>query len=238
MKLDEHILFQNEAFVALNKPSGVLTIPAREGGETSLKDLLKQAYGAIYTVHRLDRDTSGVVVFAKTEDAHKELSLLFEGRDVQKFYLGLVLGMPAPASGTIDIGIIEHPVKRGLMAVNKKGKTSVTDYEVLEPFRFFSWMQFQIHTGRTHQIRVHAKHMGHPIVCDALYGDGKPVLLSSIKKKTFNLSKSEESERPLLGRLGLHAWKLQFKLQGESYTLEAPLPKDLKAVLQQLRKNT
>jgi 23S rRNA pseudouridine955/2504/2580 synthase/23S rRNA pseudouridine1911/1915/1917 synthase len=238
MKLDEHLIFENDAFVAVNKPAGVLTIPAREGRETSLKELLKQQYGNIFTVHRLDKETSGVVVFAKTEDAHKSLSLLFESRDVAKFYLGLVLGVPAPPSGTIDIGIIEHPVKRGLMAVNKKGKTSITDYEVIEQFRFFSWLQFQIHTGRTHQIRVHAKHIGHPVICDALYGDGKPVLLSSIKKKTFNLSKSDESERPLLGRLGLHSWKLHFTLYGEDYTLEAPLPKDLKAVLQQLRKNT
>jgi 23S rRNA pseudouridine955/2504/2580 synthase/23S rRNA pseudouridine1911/1915/1917 synthase len=188
-------------------------------------------------VHRLDRDTSGIVVFAKTDVAHKQLSQAFEGRDVAKFYLGLVMGLPAAPSGTIDIGIIEHPVRRGLMVTNKKGKVSITDYEVLENYRFFSWVQFQIHTGRTHQIRVHMKHIGHPIVCDPLYGDGKPVLLSSIKKKAFNLAKNEEAERPLLARLALHSWKLQFTLNGNTHNLEAPLPKDLKAVLQQLQKN-
>jgi 23S rRNA pseudouridine955/2504/2580 synthase/23S rRNA pseudouridine1911/1915/1917 synthase len=238
MKIQEQVLFETGAFVAINKPSGMLTIPDRAGKEPSLKDSLKQHYGDIFTVHRLDRDTSGVVVFAKNEDAHKKLSQAFEGREVEKFYLGLVLGVPAPPAGTIDAPIAEHPVKKGTMTVQKKGKAAVTDYELLETFRFFSWMQFQIHTGRTHQIRVHSKHMGHPIVSDPVYGDGKPVLLSAIKKKHFNLAKEEEAERPLLARLALHSWKLQFHLDGETHALEAPLPKDLKAVLQQLRKNT
>src|SRR5215217_5388423 len=229
MKLAEQLLFENDAFVAINKPSGTLTIPDRAGKEPSLKDFLKQQYGDIYTVHRLDRDTSGIVVFAKTEAEHKQLSQAFEGRDVEKFYLGLVMGTPAPPSGTIDIGIMEHPVKRGLMITNKKGKTSVTDYEVLENFRFFSWVQFQIHTGRTHQIRVHMKHMGHPIVCDPLYGDGKPVLLSSIKKK-FKLSKHDDMERPMLDRVALHSYELKFKdAQGTEHDLQAELPKDMRA---------
>jgi 23S rRNA pseudouridine955/2504/2580 synthase/23S rRNA pseudouridine1911/1915/1917 synthase len=234
MKIKEHLLHEDEHLIAINKPSGILTIPDRMG-TISLKNYLQRAYPEIFTVHRLDRDTSGVVVFAKNEGAHKELSQLFEGREVEKRYLGLVLGNFAEEKGTIDEGIMEHPVIKGKMVVNKKGKPSVTDYEVLEKFRFFSWVQFQIHTGRTHQIRVHMKHAGHPVVCDETYGDGKPVLLSSLKKK-FNLSKNEEEERPILGRLALHSHQLKFKLAGGDYDLEAPLPKDLKACLQQLRK--
>ncbi|HUQ96836.1 MAG TPA: RluA family pseudouridine synthase [Chitinophagaceae bacterium] len=237
MKVSELVLFENDDFVALNKPSGLLTIPDRAGNDPSLKGYLKQQYGDIFTVHRLDRDTSGLVVFAKNEAAHKSLSQAFESRTVEKFYLGLVLGVPAETTGTIDIGLMEHPGKRGLMVANKKGKTALTDYTVLESFRFFSWVQFQIHTGRTHQIRVHAKHMGHPVVCDPLYGDGKPVLLSTIKKKTYHLSKDEEAERPILARLALHSANLKFTLNNETFELEAPLPKDLKALLQQLRKN-
>jgi 23S rRNA pseudouridine1911/1915/1917 synthase len=121
--------------------------------------------------------------------------------------------------------------------VYKKGKESITEYEVVESFKLYSWMQFHILTGRTHQIRVHMKHLGHPIVCDNLYGDGKPVLVSAIKRKRFNLSKSEEEERPILSRLALHASKLQFQLDGKDYNLEAELPKDLRALLQQLNKN-
>lgn len=122
------------------------------------------------------------------------------------------------------------------MTVHRNGKESLTDFEVLEDFKIFSWIQFRIHTGRTHQIRVHAKHIGHPVVCDELYGDGNPVLLSSLKHK-FKLSKNELEERPLLHRLALHAKNLNFtNTNGELIKLEAPLPKDLKALLQQLRK--
>jgi 23S rRNA pseudouridine955/2504/2580 synthase/23S rRNA pseudouridine1911/1915/1917 synthase len=128
-------------------------------------------------------------------------------------------------------------VKKGLMTVYRKGKESITEYEVLDNFKLYSWMQFHILTGRTHQIRVHMKHLGHPIVCDELYGDGKPVFISSIKRKKFNLSKSEEEERPILCRLALHASKLKFELNGMTYDLEAELPKDLRALLQQLRKH-
>jgi 23S rRNA pseudouridine955/2504/2580 synthase/23S rRNA pseudouridine1911/1915/1917 synthase len=229
------IIQETEDFVAVNKPSGMLTIPDREGN-TALKNFLQQALGEIYTVHRLDRDTSGIVVFARNEDTHKQLSQLFEGREVEKYYQGLVQGKLLNQSGTIDEGIMEHPVKKGMMVINKKGKASVTDYEVLESFRHFSWMQFQIHTGRTHQIRVHMQQLGHPIICDELYGDGKPVFLSSLKKN-YHLSKNEEAERPILSRLALHSWKLKFVLKEKAYELEAELPKDLRALLQQLRKN-
>jgi 23S rRNA pseudouridine1911/1915/1917 synthase len=237
MKIEEYILQEDENIVAINKPSGMLTIPDREGKEVSLKQLLKTKYGNIFTVHRIDKDTSGVVVFAKTEEAHKELSQLFEARETIKIYKGFVLGSPFEKSGTINEPIAEHPVKKGMMTVFKKGKESITEYEVLESFKLYSWMQFHILTGRTHQIRVHMKHLGHPIVCDDLYGDGKSVFISAIKRKRFNLSKSEEEERPILSRLALHASRLQFQLNGKSYDLEAELPKDLRALLQQLHKN-
>lgn len=235
LKPEDYIVYEDEQVVAVNKPSGLLTIPDREGKETSLRQLLQQKYGQVFTVHRLDRDTSGLVVFAKNEDAHKQLSQQFENRETSKTYFGLVLGKPFEASGVINEPIAEHPVKKGMMTVYKRGKESITEYEVEESFRLYSWMQFRILTGRTHQIRVHMKHIGHPIVCDPLYGDGKPVFISAIKKN-YKLSKQEEAERPILSRLALHAAKLSFALNGQPYTLEAPLSKDLRAVLQQLKK--
>jgi len=229
------IIFENDQFIAVNKPSGLLSIPDRLGQEVSLKDVLKERYGAIYTVHRLDRDTSGIIVFAKTEEAHKDLSALFEGREMEKYYVGLVYGNMMTPKGSIDAPIMEHPGKATKMVTHAKGKTSLTDYEVLESFRQYSWVQFRIHTGRTHQIRVHMQHIGHPIVCDEAYGDPKPVLLSSLKKN-FKLSKTAEEERPILARLALHSYQLKFTLNGESFDLAAEVPKDLRAVLSQLRK--
>ena len=139
--------------------------------------------------------------------------------------------------GIIDEPIIEHPVQKGMMAINKKGKPSVTEYEVLEDFGIYSLVKFRLHTGRTHQIRVHMKHIGHAIACDDLYGNGKPILLSSFKKK-YKLSQHDEVERPLLGRLALHSSQLIFNTpDGTRHDLTAPLPKDMNAVLMQLRKN-
>jgi 23S rRNA pseudouridine955/2504/2580 synthase/23S rRNA pseudouridine1911/1915/1917 synthase len=236
LKIEEHIIFQNDDFVAVNKPSGFLTIPDREGN-LSLKNLLQEKLGNIFTVHRLDKDTSGIVVFARNEQTHKNLSQQFENRETKKIYNGLVLGSLIQKEGVINEPIAEHPSKKGIMTVFKKGKESVTEYELLEAFRLFSWIQFKILTGRTHQIRVHMKHLGHPIVCDELYGDGKPVYISTIKRN-YKLSKSEEEERPILSRLALHSSQLTFTLNGETFDLEAELPKDLRALLQQLRKNS
>lgn len=230
------IIFESDEFIGINKPSGLLSIPDREGKEPSLKSLLQEKYENIFTVHRLDKDTSGLIVFAKNETAHRHLSIQFEERQTEKIYVGLVLGSPSNQSGTINLPIAENMVTRGSMIINRRGKESITDYEVLENFGSYSWMQFRIHTGRTHQIRVHMKDLGHPIVCDELYGDGKPLLLSSLKSK-FKLSKNELEERPLLNRLALHAFKLSFtNPAGEKITLEADLHKDLKASLQQLTK--
>jgi len=236
MYFKDWIVFESDDFVALNKPSGLLSIPDREGKEISLKILLQEEYGKIFTVHRLDKGTSGIIVFAKNEETHKYLSRQFETRQTEKIYAGLVIGSMENKKGSINLPIMEHPTKKSLMVINRKGKEALTDYEVLEDLGIYSWLQFQIHTGRTHQIRVHTKDIGHPIVCDELYGDGKPILLSSFKKK-FKLSKNEEEERPLLNRLALHSLRLKFTdNNGKIVDLEAPVPKDLRATLQQLEK--
>jgi 23S rRNA pseudouridine955/2504/2580 synthase/23S rRNA pseudouridine1911/1915/1917 synthase len=122
------------------------------------------------------------------------------------------------------------------MIVHAKGKTALTSYRLLQQFKWYAFMEFQIHTGRTHQIRVHSKQIGHPIVCDELYGDGQPILLSNIKKKNFKLAQSEEAERPLLNRQALHAFSVDFEYKKEKLHFEAPLPKDVQATLRQLEK--
>ena len=229
-------IFENEGFLAINKPAGTLSIPDREGKEPSLKSWLRERYGNIFTVHRLDRETSGVIVFAKDETTHKFLSGIFEDRQVEKIYQGIAQGTLPQPQGSIDQPIMEHPTKPGTMVVNRRGKASLTDYNVQEELGPYSLVQFRIHTGRTHQIRVHMQSLGHPIACDDLYGDGRPVLLSSIKRN-FKLSRSEEQERPILARLGLHSQTLRFTdAAGTLHTLEADMPKDMRALLQQLKK--
>lgn len=236
MNVKELIIAETENWVALNKPSGLLSIPDREGKEVSLKILLKEKYGDIYTVHRIDKDTSGLIIFAKNEVTHKHLSKQFEERHTKKIYQGLVLGSPALSSGSIEASVMEHPAQNGTMIVHRKGKEALTDYEVLADFGIYALVQFRIHTGRTHQIRVHMKDLGYPIVCDPLYGDGKPLLLSAIKSK-FKLSRNVLEERPILGRLALHAFQLSFTdVDGKTVDLEAPLHKDMRATLQQLEK--
>ena len=235
MKPEDIIVVETDELIVLSKPAGLLSIPDREGKEISLKKILQEKYERVFTVHRLDKETSGLIVFAKDEATHKKLSQQFEERQTEKIYVGLVLGSPAEKKGIIDEPITEHPVKKGTMVVHRKGKPSLTEFEVLEEFGIFSWMKFRIHTGRTHQIRIHLKHIGHPLACDSLYGDGKPVFLSSIKYR-YKISKKDEEEKPILNRLALHAQFLKFDLDGKIFDTEASLPKDLKAVLNQLRK--
>jgi 23S rRNA pseudouridine955/2504/2580 synthase/23S rRNA pseudouridine1911/1915/1917 synthase len=190
----------------------------------------------VWVVHRLDRDTSGVICFAKNEVVHRYLSILFQEHEINKFYAGLVIGKVNPPEGRIESPIAEHPAVKGKMTVAKKGKIAITDYKVSEQWPLYALVQFQIHTGRTHQIRVHMQSIGHPLVCDELYGDGKPFLLSAIKKK-FRLSEKDETEKPLLNRLALHAYRLQFtKEDGTEICIDAPLPRDMAACINQLNK--
>ncbi|OSZ79522.1 RNA pseudouridine synthase [Chitinophagaceae bacterium IBVUCB1] len=232
------ILYQDDDMVVVNKPAGVLVIPDRFNNDLpSLNRMLEAKLGQqIWVVHRLDRDTSGVICFAKNEQTHRYLSKLFEAHEVGKYYAGIVIGRVIPEEGRIEAPITEHPSAKGKMTVAKKGKLSVTDYKVAEQWSLYSLVQFQIHTGRTHQIRVHMQSIGHPIVCDELYGDGKPFLLSGIKKK-FKLSDKEETERPLLSRLALHAYRLVLhKEDGTLVDVQAPIPKDMAACVNQLNK--
>ncbi|MFZ9660724.1 MAG: RluA family pseudouridine synthase [Chitinophagaceae bacterium] len=232
-----NIVLENDRIVSLNKPSGLLSVPDRfDANLPSLKKLLRDRYGEIFVVHRLDRETSGLILFAKDEETHRYFSKVFEEHQIEKTYLGIVHGTPLQVEGTIDKPIAEHGTIKGKMIIHKRGKPSITHYRVLDNFGSYTLMEFKIESGRTHQIRVHMQDLGHPIVCDPLYGLGEPIFLSKIKKN-FKLSKKEEEERPLLGRLALHSFRLEFvEPQGNKIRLEAEMPKDLFATIQQLKK--
>lgn len=231
------ILFEDDDLIVVNKPAGLLVIPDRfNDGLPSLNKVLEQHYNQhIYVVHRLDRATSGVICFAKNEAVHKYLSNLFQKHEVEKYYIGLVTGRVVPESGTISSAITEHPTKKGTMITAKRGKPSITDYNVIKEWPLHTLLGFRIHTGRTHQIRVHMQSIGHPIVADDIYSDGKPFFLSDIKRKYVHSGRKEE--RPLLSRLALHSSRLVFKKEnGEKVDIEVPLPKDMDACVKQLDK--
>lgn len=230
------ILFEDEDIVVLNKPSGLLSIPDRYNATIPcLYHEVAAAYPKLFVIHRLDKDTSGLICFAKNEESHKYMSQLFEGRKVEKYYLAIVNGVPLKTKGSIIAPIAEHPNHKGRMSVQKKGRFAHTDYEVIQTWNGYSLIQLQIFTGRTHQIRVHMQYLGHPIVGDPFYGNGTTLLLSSIKKK-FKLSEMEE-ERPLLNRLALHANRLVFTdKQGERTDIVSDLPKDMNVTVKQLSK--
>lgn len=232
------ILWQNDEYIVVDKPSGMLTIPDRfDMSVHSLLSLLRREFESIYTVHRIDRDTSGCVLFAKNADAHRHASQLFESRQVKKHYRAIVHSNPHTPHGDIDAAIAEHPTIKGKMIVHAKlGKPALTSYTLLKSYGMYSLVDFLIHTGRTHQIRVHAQHLGFPVLCDPLYGDGKPFFVSTIKKK-YKLSKQEDQERPLLQRLALHAYSLELvDAHGLLIQVQSPLHKDMQAVCNQLDK--
>lgn len=198
--------------------------------------MLIDKYGSIFTVHRLDRDTSGIVIFAKNDEAHRYLSLLFEERRVDKYYLGIVHGTPPAMEGEVDAPISEHPMQKGVMAIHRNGKPSKTGYKVLQAHPAYSLVEFRLYTGRTHQIRVHCKNLGNPLACDIIYGNGEPVFISKVKKN-YKLSRQEDEERPMINRLALHAYKISFTgMQGESILLLAEPPKEFNALMKQLAK--
>lgn len=237
-KLKPEILFEDEQLIVANKPPGLLSIPDRFALEKpNLLALLTHEYGKVWTVHRIDRETSGLICFARNEEAHRRLSQQFEQRTVEKTYLALLDGGATPEAGTIDRPIAESHTQPGKMVVAKKGKNAVTHYQVVERFRLFTLVEARIETGRTHQIRVHFESIGHPLAVDSLYGRREALLLSEIKQKGYHLGRGQE-ERPLMSRMPLHAWKLALDHPhtGERMEFEAPLPKDFAAVLKQLRK--
>lgn len=229
------IIYEDDDLIAINKPSGLLTIADRDLN-LSLKELLQRRYGNIYTIHRIDKDTSGIVLFARNPDAHRYYSRLFENREIEKYYVAIVVGCPASFAGELKGAIMEHPTNKGKMVIHRKGKEAHTSYEILDGHRSYSMLRFHLHTGRTHQIRVHASDAGFPIACDPLYGNGNPVILSSIKRN-FKHSKTEDEERPILDRLALHAYQLSFTNRlGKKIFLEAPVPKSFLALMKQIRK--
>jgi RluA family pseudouridine synthase len=237
------VLFEDDAVIAFDKPSGLLIAPDRwDKSRENLMDLVHDRMGhGVANVHRIDADTSGLVLCAKTKPALDFLSGQFQSKTVAKVYYALAAGLPAADEFTADLVLKEDEAKPGRMCVVKKhGKASVTDFTVLERFPqpaarpAFAWVECRPLTGRTHQIRVHLAATGTPILNDPFYGNETRLLLSDLKRGY----KGRADEKPLIARLALHASGLTFThpASREKVTLTSPLPKDLEVALKYLRK--
>ncbi|MCL2390144.1 MAG: RluA family pseudouridine synthase [Endomicrobia bacterium] len=235
MQLPIEIIYQDDNIVVVNKPSGMIVIPDQHTYEnkTLVGILKKQLNRKIWVVHRIDRDTTGVLIFAKNAEAHRHLSMQFEHSQVSKKYLVLLSGVLEEDEGTINKPIL---IEDRNVSIDDDGKESITNFKVLEHFRGYTFAQAQPLTGRRHQIRIHFWSLGHPLAIDAEYGSADPLLLSSLKRNYK--AKDDEKEKPLIDRLTLHAAELTLTLPGtnELKTFEVPLPKDFEITLKQLRK--
>lgn len=231
------ILHSDASLVVVNKPAGLLAIPDRyDLTLPSVKSLVREQFGSAFVVHRLDKDTSGVMLMALTAEAHKHLNAQFEHHTVVKTYEAIVSGIVERDEMTIDIPIAPDTRRKGLMKPSAKGKEARTILRVLERFRLATHIECDLITGRQHQIRVHCSAVGHPLLVDADYGTSAAFLLSSIKRR-YNIRKGE-TERPIIDRLTLHARRISLEHpdSGERVTYEAEPPKDFAAALQVLRK--
>lgn len=242
------VLFEDADLLALSKPSGLLTSPDRyDPDRPNLMKLLHAGIaenkpwarerGLTYlsNAHRLDFETSGVILLAKNKPVLVQLADLFGSEKPVKKYVALVQGIPTEDEFEIDAKLAPHPIRLGMMRVDpKNGKKSITKFSVLEKFSRWTLMRCEPLTGRTHQIRIHLRHAGVPIVGDELYG-GKPLWLSRLKPN-YRLKPGRE-ERPLMSRVALHAEQLELKhpATAQIISITAPWPKDFTVAVKYLR---
>ena len=236
--LDYKVVFSDDSIVVLNKRSGILIAADRYNEDAPRLDLLAQEeFGKLYAVHRIDKDTSGLILYARTLEAQRNLSMQFEKREVSKTYHALVYGHPLWETLDVNIPLLPDGDSRHRTVANKKaGKPSFTSFRLIGNCGPYSWIEAKPKTGRTHQIRVHLAENGLSIVCDPIYSSSQqPVRLSEIKKKWNG---DEYEERPLLSRLALHAYKIELAhpKTGEKINFTAPYPKDMDATRKQLAK--
>lgn len=230
-------IYEDDSIIVINKPAGMLSIPDRyDSNVPNLKYILEDIYGEIFIVHRLDKGTSGVMLFAKTPESHAGLSEQFEQRQIKKIYHAVVGGVVPKEEIEIDIPLLPNPAKKGMAIPSARGKESLSILRVLEKFRHATHVVINLVTGRQHQIRVHVATIGHPLIVDSLYGSNKEFYLSTIKRK-FNIAKNE-IERPIISRISMHSYSLGFihPQTGERLHFEADYPKDYRVLLQVLRK--
>jgi 23S rRNA pseudouridine1911/1915/1917 synthase len=225
------VVHEDADLVVIDKPAGLTVHPGAGRATGTLAHHLLHRYpelagvggpGRPGIVHRLDQGTSGALVVARTPLAYARLSHAFAAREVEKRYLGIAYGVPSPPSGTIEAPIGRHPQKRREMAVRSSGRPARTGYRTLAGRAGVSLLEMDLATGRTHQIRVHLKSLGHPLVGDPLYGEARWKALPRPVQALLR-----DFPRP-----ALHAWRLAFRhpVTGERLAFEAPVPEELRTL--------
>jgi RluA family pseudouridine synthase len=234
IKFEDLILWEDGDYFVLNKPPFVSTLQDR-ADPTNLLALAKNYVSDAQACHRLDKDTSGAIAFAKNPEAYRHLSMQFEHREVSKIYHAVADGIQDFKDQLVDAPIVK--MDDGIAKISKReGKPAQTYFTSLKSYRFHTLIECRPITGRMHQIRVHLAFLKAPITGDEQYG-GKPFFLSSVKRG-FNLKKESE-EQPLITRMALHAYALKFQpLSGKSVTVQAAYPKDMQALIRQLELNS
>ncbi len=233
------VLYEDDDMIVLNKQADMIVHPARGYKHSTLVNGLVYHFQNLSSsggdlrpgiVHRLDRNTTGAMVVAKNDSAHWKLSRQFQNRTVKKYYMAVVHGVPELDQDCIDAPLGVHPRVREKYAVRQDGKHAVTIYRVMEAFRGYSVVRLDLRTGRTHQIRVHLTHLGHPIVADDMYG-GKPVYPWQLEDR------EPATEDAIMDRVALHAWTLEIDhpVTGERMKFEAPMPEDMQKFVEALR---
>lgn len=245
------ILYEDQAIIVVDKPAGMIVHPAKGHWEGTLASALAHHFGKLSTrggptrpgiVHRLDRDTSGVIVVAKNDQAHDSLAAQFKSRAVQKEYLAIVLGVPDRDRDVVDAPIGDHPSQREKKAIRRQDPTArhaITEIEVVERFAGFALVRARPKTGRTHQIRIHLAHIGHPVLCDRLYGGrAKTTELELIPRDKIGNDNLPAPDHVLLDRQALHAHRLTIinPTNGKQMQFEAALPPDMERTLIALRR--
>lgn len=230
--LSDMILFEDPDYLVLNKPPLLATLADRSNPINLLK-LVREKYPEATVGHRLDKETSGILIVAKNAEAYRAISLQFENRKVIKVYHAIVQGRPDFTNKTVDAPI--EKLSDGRVRISNAGKPAQTVFNSINAFSQHTLVEARPITGRMHQIRIHLSHINYPICGDATYG-GPPIFLSDIKRR-YKPSKNN-TEETLIKRFALHSKKIQFLgLNGDAIEVEAPYPKDFKALLNQLERN-
>ncbi|HTX74079.1 MAG TPA: RluA family pseudouridine synthase [Rectinemataceae bacterium] len=244
MHIDIPVIHSDPFILAVDKSAGYLAIPDRYDPDAPvLAERLRKDWGRLFVVHRIDRDTTGLLLYARSPEAHRAMSEAFSTGAVKKVYRALVRGIPEWTETRCELPLkVDGDRLHRTVVDGHRGKACSTGFRVVETyaargaFPGATLIEALPESGRTHQIRVHLSALGFPCLCDPLYGDGKPFLLSSFKKRWKG---DPFEERPLLARSALHALSAEFLHpdSGEPMRLEAPLPKDMRAAITQLGKS-